>query len=1142
MQLKRFWNFFVLFAVAFALTGEVYGQAGATGTFVGTVSDPSGAVVSGATVDITNASTGLTSHTVTSASGDYTVPYLLPGLYQISVQSPGFQKSVVSNTQLVVAQIARVNVKLNPGAVSQTVTVAGSAVKLDTDTAAISQIVTQRQVEDLPLNGRNFTQLMFIGTGAVTVSGEAGSMRAGEGNAISLNGSRPESNNYLLDGLPNTDEALNTPAVVLSVDAIQEFKEQTSTYSAQYGFSANQVNISSKSGTNNLHGSLFWFNRNNAYDAQNYFYEPGTPIPILKQNQFGFVAAGPVYLPKVYDGHDKTFWMANYEGWRITQGQTTFQNVLTPAELSGNFSALAGNPACVVGSVTAGCRPIDPTTGQPFPGNQIPPSRFSRLANEMLSAGYFPTPNCGAAGCNGFNYTETPTNPTSMNQQTYRIDQNLGRYGNIFGRGSIDTYKVTSLGSVSIPAGNVNFYEQATSWEVDHTISFGPTKVNNFLVGYLEAVANQGTAPTPPAQIAQLGLTGTFTQLNSSFGTPPGIGFGNNLGENITNFGGAGNAYTTSDQPMWDATDGFTWIKGNHVISIGGEYRRWLFNRNLASNPLGNFNFSDYFSGNQVADFLLGYYSNAATFQPSGLSAPNGNPRQFNFNYFAPYVQDDWKTTSRLTLNLGLRWDYRPFPYETHNHMGWLDTTNPNGGLCVADPNLVKAGVTAPAPGFKQFYRYCGKRTPRGPEMTNFGPRVGFAFRPFGGDATVVRGGYGMYWDSVEGREIDGSADIYPYVIRTSLSQTPGALLPGVPTTNQLFVDYSHSVGPVVPGATGEDTFLAVNISENPKNPYVQDYTISVERLLARNTTLEVNYIGNKGTHLLARQEINQANDPSAFCIANPTVASCSPVARYPYPYFATFIDSMWGVSSNYNSGTIKLERRTPSMAITSLFTWAKSFDDKSAPAGIGNTGTGYQGFMDNHDPALDYGPSDFDVDHRFVASFVDDLPIGRGKRIAGNVGRAANAAIGGWEINGIITAQTGFPFTVGATDIDGLLNTVAQRANLVGNATGGFTRSRNEWFNTKAFTQPSVGHYGTSTRNYLRQPGIADFDLSAIKDTTLPRNVLLQLRLETFNTFNHPQFSNDGSVDSNVNDSTYGRILSADPGRIVQLGAKILF
>ena len=602
------------------------------------------------------------------------------------------------------------------------------------------------------------------------------------------------SNNYTLDGLVNTDTALNTPAVILSQDAIQEFKVQSETYSAEYGFSANQVNIVSKSGTNQLHGTAFEFLRNDAFDAKAPFQ---SAIPELRQNQFGFVLGGPIYIPKVYDGRNKSFFLVNYEGWRIRNGinQDTF-NVPNPAWLSGDFSGSGLTPvtAGCIPSATTFCMPIDPTTGAPFPGNIIPSGSFSRLAQVAIGAGLFPAPNC-PSGCRG-NYRLTTALPNTVDQQTYKLDQQLGRFGSMFFRFTTAQYENQNInGSVSLPFGIGTFNEKSESWMISHTIPITHNIVNNFRFGRLEPISIQGGIAASDSDITKLGLTGVFQDLPGYAAMYPGINF---QGINSTAFGSQGNDVTTSDIPTWEFSDSLSMTHGRHTIAVGFDYRRWVQKRDLSNDFLGQFGFNndtitsnsggcpnatgDCGTGNSVADFLLGYYNNASTFQPGPFSPAGvaGNLNQYHFQYFAPYVQDDWKVTNRLTLNLGLRWDYRTVPFEQDNKMFWFDRANPLGGLCYADKNLGTASVTGLggpiAPDGNGFYRYCGRNNPAAASKKPFAPRIGFAYRLT--DKTVVRGGYGLFFDSAETREIDDSGDIYPFVVRASPNPNVDPTLP----------------------------------------------------------------------------------------------------------------------------------------------------------------------------------------------------------------------------------------------------------------------------------------------------------------------------------------------------------------------------
>lgn len=1141
MKLKLFLA--VLCALVFACFGTAYGQ-GATGTILGTVTDSTGAIMPGTTVNVTNLSTGVEKSVQTTSTGDYTVPFLQPGTYTVSVEAPGFQKEVVSDITLVVAQQARVNLSLQPGVVSQTVEVQGSAVTLDTDSAAMSQLVSDKQVADLPLNGRNFMQLLFIGQGAVQTGGEQASFRQGEGAAISINGSRPESNNYLIDGMLNTDQAVNTPAVVLSVDAIQEFKVLSETYSAQYGFAANQISIVSKAGGNDFHGTGFWFGRNDAFDAHNFFDPKGAAKSKLRQNQFGFVVSGPVELPK-YNGRDKTFFLVNYEGWRVTQGTSAFANVPVPAELSGFFTHSVTDPttkapfaACVSGGVTyVSC---------------IPTSRFSRLAQVGLAATFFPAPNCPTCGAKG-NYRTSSNLPSSTNQQTYRIDQELGKWGKVFGRGTYSSANSQGTGTASGVIGNTTFGEQSTNWAVSHTISFGPNKVNQFSFGRLNAVVQQGGTPAPVSVIGALNYTGIFTTLTPAARVYPTIAFNNNAGQApLSIVGGAVNAFGFSGNPMWQFVDDFTLVKGSHTLTMGGDYKRWKLNRNVSNNFLGNYGFAGFATGDQFADFLLGDFSRAGTTAPGPFTQPGalGSPYQYNFQYFATFLQDDWKVNQRLTLNLGLRWDLRSTPYETNNHFGWLDITNPLGGVCMADPKIFSSGIA----GTTGVYRNCGTNSPKAAEKKNFAPRIGFAWRPFG-EKTVLRGGYGLFWDGIEGREMDGNAGFYPYQSAVNFVQTAGQA--SYQTSDSLFG--VATAGPVGVGAANQNSPV-VTMSAAPfdHNPYVQQYTASIERELFKNTVLDVSYVGNKGTHLLTRTQINQALPMAnpAFCdvAANQATSACAIFSRRPLQNFShsIWIDDQFEGYSNYNAGTVKLERRSSSLAFTGVYTWSKSLDDKSAAAGVGASQfNGWQGFLNNHNPNADYGRSDFDTGQRFVASMVYDLPVGHGKRFLGSSNRVVNAVAGDWQLSTIFTAQLGFPMSITAGDTFGLLDTFGtNRADVSGSPSG--PKTLQQWFNTGAFKQPAANQFGNSGRNIIRMPGINDWDLGLMKNVVFNERARLQIRLETFNTFNHPNFNPDPSVPSfsggastvvnNVNNPAFGQITGAAPGRIVQLGAKLIF
>jgi hypothetical protein len=1017
----------------------------------------------------------------------------------VTAEQAGFKTAILSDVVLTVDQVLRLDLALAPGAVAETVEVQASTLALDTASASVGHTITEKQVTELPLNGRNFLQLLFLGAGAVETTGEQGAMRQGVGNAISIMGARPTSNNFMIDGTANIDTSIGTPAAVLSVDAIQEFKEQTTTYSAEYGFSSNQINIVSKTGTNALHGTGFGFFRNDAWDARNFFDDKTAPAPQLDQKQFGFVVGGPVMLPG-YDGRNRTFFLANYEGTRIERGATNFYTVPTPQELSGRFTTTI----------------MDPLTGAPFPNNTIPQTRFSRLAQLAVRNNWFPAPNTSAAQGN---YQAVRTFPQVQDQFTLRGDQDLAKLGRVFFRYTNTTYENTTASNMIDP-GNRVFVQDTSNWQVSHSWPILNTLVNQFRLGRVEARADQQGIACPQSDVDFLNASGVFTNIPDAQRECPSIAM---IGYSGT--GGAVNAYTASNQPMWDVSNTSTWIRGSHTLNFGFNYRRWWLQRDLATGFLGNYAFNVGFTGNVVADMLLGYHSGVGIFQPAAFSVPGaaGNPREFNFMYFAPYFQDDWRVNSRLTVNLGLRWDYRNVPYETRNRMAWRNLDYAPGGLLVADESLAAGGIVDGA-----YYQLAGRRSPENPDRFKvFAPRVGFAWRPIG-DETVIRGGYGVFFDSAEGREIDGAADVYPYVSRGNYIQSIGQAAP-LQTTDALFPSFA-APGVATPAA---NTFLAVSQSPQPGNPYMQQWSIGVQRELFARTTMELNYIGTHGSNLLMRRNIAQAlpYDP-----ANPLPVA----ARKPYSNFAVYIDSDWSGRSNYNAFNTKLEHRGQGSILTFAYTWARSTDLKSAAAGIGASGfNGWQGFLDNSDPERDYGLSDFDVDHRLVGSFVYNLPFGNGETFAGDATGLKNAVIGGWQVNGIYTWQRGFPLTITAADAGGLNDTFGtNRADLVGDPDAG-ERTVNQWFNTAAFAQPAPGALGNLGRNTERGPGLNNLDLALFKNFTVTRGIRLQFRLESFNALNHTQFA---TVSTNRAAANFGVVTAARPARINQLGLKVLF
>ena len=772
----------------------------ATGQITGTVRDATGAVMSGVKVVVTNQQTGLTRETKTGANGDYVLPLLPAGIYSVTGEQTGFKTAIHTDVGLSVDQIQRLDMQLAPGNVTETVEVQSNALALDTGSASVGHTITEKQVTELPLNGRNFLQLLFLGAGAVEIGGEQGAMRQGVGNAISIMGARPTSNNFMIDGTANIDTSLGTPAAVLSVDAIQEFKEQTTTYSAEYGFSSNQVNLVSKTGTNALRGTAFGFFRNDAWDARNFFDDKTSPAPKLDQKQFGFVVGGPVMFPG-YDGRNRTFFLANYEGTRIDRGATNFYTVPTPEQLAGRFSTTI----------------VDPATGAAFANNTIPQSRFSRLAQLAIRNNWFPAPNSSAPQGN---YQAVRTFPQVQDQFTLRGDQDLAKFGRAFFRYTKTTYENRTAGSV-IDAGDRVFVQDTNNWQISHSWPIKNTLVNQFRIGRVDARADQKGIPCPQGDVDFLGVTGTFTDIPDDQRECPSIGM-----TGFSGTGGAVNAYSASNQPMWDISNTSTWVGGQphaelrlqlpplvaaarsrHRIPRQLRVQRRLQRRSRRRH---------------AARVLLGRrHLPAGGVQRAGSGGQSARVQLQVLRAVLPgRLAGQFATDRESRPALGL--PQRP-----------LRNAQPHG---VAEPRLRgPAGCSWPtsrwskaASSTARTTRYAGRRSPENPDRFKvFAPRLGFAWRPLG-EETVIRGGYGVFFDSAEGREIDGAADVYPYVSRGNYIQSVGQPTP-FQTTDTLFPSFA-APGVATPAA---NTFLAVSQSPEPRNPYMQQWSIGVQHEIA---------------------------------------------------------------------------------------------------------------------------------------------------------------------------------------------------------------------------------------------------------------------------------------------------------------------
>lgn len=1085
--------------LAALLTGLFGGRALAQtsfGTILGTVVDQTGAVVPNVAVQVKNTATGVVSTVNTTSAGDYTAINLVPGPYVVSVNSPGFQK-IETTANLVVNQLLRVDIKLRPGNVSQTVQVSATGELLDTDTAAVSQVITQRQVSSLPLVSRNIFNLISLSPGVVAdpqgvIGGDQTPYRSQlSGGSMYIGGNRGSSNGYLIDGVDNNDPGFQTPTITPPIDSVQAFRVMNQNYSAEFGGSAAQINVATRPGTNAFHGEAYDFLRNDAFDAVPAF---SVTNPVLRYNQFGAALGGPIWIPHVVNGRNRLFFYGAYEGVRSHQVSTGYGIFPTAAELSGNF---AGQPTI-----------YNPATGLPFPGNQI--TTIDPTAQALINDGMFKTTYSNAIP--GFNAIGTLNTPDNIDQYMIRVDAHINPSNSLFVRfSSSDENRATPS---MVPFNGVTQEQKGMNIAVDYTHIFTPNLINDLRFGLNRPITYQLQDGAYTNNIA-----GVFTgvaQEPVTWGAP--YLFLNGYSTFGSNANGPLNYFTTDAK----LSDEITWIHGNHTVQAGfdvGKIRfkeaNLLLGRGLleylgyytaepatAADPLAPFNGT----GSPVADFLLGDTFFGEVFQGNYTG-------WYNSWGEGAFIQDAWKPTTNLTLNLGIRYDYQAPFVEEQNRVSETDLNYPGGRILT--PNAA-AVAEADSP----LVAYTPARGLVDATKAAFQPRVGVSYRPI--PNTVIRAGYGIYYDSVEYNE-------YVFPILNPPFQKTAAVFGGL-TTKPVPLGTLFPVSPTT--APNPGTIAALTLDRKKgKLPYVQQYNFNIERQLPWDMAVEIGYIGSKASRAQDRL------DPAQGQLMTPGDKNS---IVFHYGNFASILLSQNNASATYNAFIVRLEKRfSHGFSLLTNYTWSKALGTASVLGDLGTENS--SGYQNTWDPQADYGPLGYDIRHNFVLSPIWDLPFGHGRAVGANSPGVVNAFIGGWQAQAIFTARSGYPFSIIGTDNSGTNGGGTPRASLVPGQDP-FKKTPGYAFNINAFQNAAPYTFGNSGNNMMRGLGLNNTDFSLIKDTTIHNSLAFQLRFEAFNVFNQVDLGPYPGV-ALASSSIFGKYNSLQhDARILQFGANVHF
>ena len=1069
----------------------LYGQS-EMASVTGVITDSAAAVMPGVSVTIRNIDTNEPRTISTNAEGYYTITNLPPGSYELTAERAGFRKYQQTKIVLEVGQTLRMDIKLELGSVSETVSVQASVAALNTENGSIKgDVIVHEEIQDLPMNGRDFTELSLLVPGVVP------NAQGGQGSFASINGARGDNTNFRVDGFDDRNIRGAAAQFRPNIDAMQEFKMEVSGYSAEYGKMAGGIlNMVLRSGTNQVHGSLFEYFRNDLFDSRGYFDAQRLP---LHQNQFGGTITGPVVIPKLYNGHDKTFFLFSEESYRLTWGQTMLSNVPTALEKAGDFSKTkdkSGKPLILANPFTS----TTPAKDLPFPNFVIPPSLFNAIGVRVLS--YDPLPNRTAVGND---YQTTATNIDTWDSLLGKVDHRFSerdsmaiRFGKRYGRSNAP-WAGSNLGVF----GNY-VRDDRELGGIDYTHMFTPTLLASFRFGLSRNSTREHILDHGHPDAAALGMQGSTTDpLLKGF---PLI--------NITNYVPIGYAanepvqYFVTDY-QWNGT--FTWIKAGHVLKWGLDYSRQQLNQPYFNNSRGTMTLNGVWTsgannaangGNSIADVLLGLVANSS----ETVQTARNYMRETGLGLF---VNDDWKITHNLTLNLGLRYELESRPYDKYDRMSNFipdlnkiviasDQNIPNYAQLVAGAKLTGSIGLAKDYGLPRSL----VKTP----LKEFAPRVGFAWRA--NSKTVLRGGYGIFYSGQLLNDIrNGLDNTFPMVLAYNFAHVfadPGALTLDTPWN--------------LARGTQTGTATTTGYAVGPSVSYMQSYNLTVEREIGRGAVLEVAYVGSKGTHLPRQINLNQPIRTIAQYEATGTFPA-------PYPNFGTINYWLFQSNSIYNAGQLTLRKRSSGGFFYRLsYQYAKSIDNNSQSSG--QSTDGFAQALDNRNLGLDRARSDFDRGHTFTASFSYQLPVGHNRRFFSGRGKTFDGFFGGWQLSGTAAYYTGTPITVEDSTTNTAIgeslrpNRIASGKDVTGTGRRGVDYP---WFDPAAFTpvpgcisrtncSPDQWGFlpfapGNSGRNILDGPGRQNINLSLFKRFIVGERKSIQLRWETFNIFNHPNF-----------------------------------